>query len=151
MSDVSPLHRFKPGVKRHFLLAMAGGMWLGVGILLLTFSYTWLHPLPPGLTALFGGVGIAAALAISRFGFLKIVDKNVKRILPMEGKRCAFAFMSWKSYLLVAVMVTLGITIRRSSFPKPYLSILYTGIGLALILSSVRYWRVFFSLARRDA
>ncbi len=144
------LHRYKPGVEKHFLLAMAGGMWLGVGILLLTFSYTWLHPLPVRRAALFGGVGVMAALIISRFGFLRIVDKNVRRILPMEGKPCAFAFMSWKSYLLVGVMVALGITLRHSSFPKPYLSVIYTGIGLALMLSSVRYWKTFFRFARQD-
>jgi len=148
---VSVLHRYKPGVERHILLAMAGGMWLGVGILLLTFSYTWLRPLPVKWAVLLGAVGVAAALIISRFGFLRIVDKNVRRILPMEGKRCAFAFMSWKSYLLVAVMIAIGITIRHSSFPKPYLSILYTGIGLALMLSSIRYWKIYFSLAHQDA
>ncbi len=144
------VHKFKPGVERHYLLALAGGMWLGVGVVLLAFSYSWLHSLPVSWVAFLGGSGIVAALIISRFGFLKIVDKNVKRILPMEGKRCVFAFMSWKSYLLVAVMVGMGITIRRSAFPKSYLSVLYTGIGLALILSSLRYWKVFFSLIRHD-
>ena len=148
---MSVLHRYKPGVERHVLLAMAGGMWLGVGILLLMFSYTWLRPLPVKWAVFFGAVGVAAALVISRFGFLKIVDKNVSRILPMEGRPCAFAFMSWKSYLLVAVMVAMGITLRHSAFPKPYLSLIYTGIGLALMLSSIRYWKVFFSLARQDA
>ena len=142
--------KVKPGVERRYLLAMAGGMWLGVGILLLSFSYAWLHSLPASWMVFLGGCGITAALIISRFGFLKIVDKNVRRIIPMEGKPCAFAFMSWKSYILVAIMVGMGITIRRSSFPKPYLSVLYTGIGLALILSSVRYWKVFFGLSRQD-
>ncbi len=144
-------HRYKPGVDRHILLALAGGMWLGVGCLLIGFSYIWLRTQGAWEILAFAGSGVAAALCIARFGFLKIVDKNVRRILPMEGKRCAFAFMSWKSYLLVAVMVGMGITIRHSPFPKTYLSILYTGIGLALILSSLRYWKMFFSLARQDA
>ena len=142
------LHKYKPGIERHYLLALAGGMWLGVGCLLLAFSYTWLHTRAGVEILVFAGTGILAALAISRFGFLKIVDKNVRRILPMEGKRCAFAFMSWKSYILVAVMVTMGIVIRHSPFPKTYLSILYTGIGGALILSSIRYWKVFLAHAR---
>ena len=30
------------------------------------------------------------------------------------------------------------------SLPKQYLSIIYTGIGLALLLSSIRYFRMFF-------
>lgn len=63
------------------------------------------------------------------------------RILPMEGRRCAFAFMSWKSYLLVFVMIFLGFVIRHSMIPKLYVAVLYTAIGTALFLSSVRYLR----------
>jgi hypothetical protein len=38
-------------------------------------------------------------------------------------------------------MVALGITLRHSSIPKQYLSILYNGIGLGLFLSGIRYFR----------
>jgi hypothetical protein len=38
-------------------------------------------------------------------------------------------------------MVTMGITLRHSPIPKQYLSVIYTGIGLALFLSSIRYFR----------
>lgn len=82
------------------------------------------------------------AMVIHHFGFLRIVDRNLRRILPAEEKKCIFSFMPWKSYFLVAVMVCAGIFLRHSSIPKQYLSILYIGIGLALILSSVRYFRV---------
>jgi len=145
------LNKYKPAVKRHVLLLFAGGMWLAVGAALLALSYSWLRRYPGKGVFVFAGAGIAAALVISRFGFLKIVDKNVRRILLMEGKRCAFSFMSWKSYLLVVLMVALGITLRHSPVPKSYLSILYTGIGLALVLSSVRYWKVFFRQMRENA
>lgn len=145
------LNKYKPAVKRHVLLLFAGGMWLAVGAALLALSYSWLRRYPGKGVFAFAGAGIAAALVISRFGFLKIVDKNVRRILPMEGKCCAFSFMSWKSYLLVVFMVAMGITLRHSPIPKSYLSILYTGIGLALVLSSVRYWKVFFRQMRENA
>jgi len=87
-------------------------------------------------------VGIAAALAIHHFGFLKIVDKNLGRILPMEGKKCIFSFMTWKSYVIEAMMAIMGVLLRHSPIPKTYLSVLYIGIGLSLILSSVRYLRI---------
>ena len=38
-------------------------------------------------------------------------------------------------------MIALGITLRRSPLPNQYLSIVYLGIGLALILSGFRYFR----------
>jgi len=145
------LNKYKPAVDRHVLLLLAGGMWMAVGAVLLMISCSWLRFCLGKGVFFFAGIGIAAALAISRFGFLRIVDKNVRRILSMEGKRCAFSFISWKSYLLVFVMVAMGITLRRSPIPKSYLSVLYTGIGLALILSSVRYWKVFFKRTRENA
>jgi len=38
-------------------------------------------------------------------------------------------------------MVSMGIGLRHSSIPKPYLSIIYLGIGVALFLSGTRYFR----------
>ena len=57
--------------------------------------------------------------------------------------------MSWKSYLLLGVMMALGIGLRHSPLPKPYLAVLYIGIGLALVLSSVRYLRVLLLAPKR--
>ena len=59
----------------------------------------------------------------------------------MEGKRCVFAFMPWKSYILVIIMMATGILLRHSPIPKLYLAVLYAAIGTALILSSIRYLR----------
>ena len=82
-------------------------------------------------------------MIIHHFGFLKIVDKNLDRIKPMQEKPCAFAFLSWRNYLIIGVMMTLGITLRHSSMPKTYLSVIYIAIGLSLFLSSIRYFRYF--------
>jgi hypothetical protein len=37
-------------------------------------------------------------------------------------------------------MIALGLLLRHSAIPKPYLAILYIGMGLALLLSSLRYF-----------
>ena len=134
---------------KRVLLFLAGFMWIGVGSMLLVLSYSWLNAYHIPGSFLFGTIGVAAALVIHHFGFLKIVDKNLGRILPMEGKRCVFSFLTWKSYIMVALMVALGVLLRHSPIPKPYLSMLYTGIGLALILSSIRYLRVLLSQFRK--
>lgn len=133
--------RLKPSVNKKFLLFLAGIIWIGVGIMLLSFATGWLTHYGGKGTWLFIVPGIMAAMVIHHFGFLRIVDKNLGRISKMEGKRCAFSFMSWRSYGIVAVMVSMGIMLRHSPIPKQYLSVLYIGIGLALILSSIRYFR----------
>jgi hypothetical protein len=136
------LAKMKPAVNKHVLLFLAGFMWLGVGVMLLCFSFSWLDGFHVHGSFLLGAMGVLVALLVHHFGFLKIVDRNLGRILPMEGTRCVFSFITWKSYIMVAVMVAMGIGLRHSPIPKPYLAVLYTGIGLALILSSVRYLRV---------
>ncbi len=142
--------KIKPAVNKRVLLFLAGFMWFGVGTMLLFLSFSWLKAFQVHGSFLVGGIGVAVALVVHHFGFLKIVDKNLSRILPMEGTKCIFSFITWKSYIIVAVMVTLGALLRHSPIPKPYLSMLYIGIGLALILSSVRYLRVLLSQIKKS-
>jgi hypothetical protein len=142
--------KIKPAVSKRVLLFLAGFMWLGVGTMLLFLSFSWLHAFRAHGSFLFTGIGVIVALVVHHFGFLKIVDKNLGRILPMEGTKCVFSFITWKSYVVVAVMVAMGALLRHSPIPKPYLSILYIGIGLALLLSSIRYLRVLLGQIRKS-
>jgi len=137
----SRLERFKPAVGKRTLLLLSGLVWIAVGFMLLRFAYLWLRAAGGGKSAVLAGAGLFLALLIHHFGFLKVVDRNLGRILPMEGKRCVFAFQPWRSYLIVIVMIAMGIGLRHSPLPKTYLAVLYTGIGMALVLSSVRYLR----------
>ncbi|MEJ2660151.1 MAG: hypothetical protein P8Z73_05455 [Desulfobacteraceae bacterium] len=136
-------HPFKPAVTNDLLLFIAGIVWAVVGFMLLSLAFSWLSRasninMYPLVIA-----GAAGALLIHHFGFLKIADKNLKRILEMQNKSCIFAFIPWKSYLIIAVMVLMGAVLRHSVIPKHYLAVLYIAIGLALMLSSIRYIRVF--------
>jgi hypothetical protein len=126
------------------LILFAGIVWICVGIMLLSLACSWLSVKSVTDTYLYAGAGILLALVVHHLGFLKIVDKNLTRILQMNGVKCLFAFIPWKSYLMIAVMVIMGGLLRHSMIPKEELAILYIGIGLALILSSVRYIRIFY-------
>ena len=137
------INKIKPAVDKTVLLFLSFFVWVAVGTMLLLYAYSWLHGFHDRHSLLFVSAGIIAALIIHHFGFLKVVDKNLGRLLPMEGKKCVFSFMSWKSYIIVVVMVTMGTLLRHSAIPKSYLSVLYVGIGLSLILSSIRYLRNF--------
>lgn len=139
----------KPAVKKPVLLFLSGTMWLCVGIMLNTFATHWLLDYGNSTSYLFAGIGFLLALTIHHFGFLKVADKNLGRIDLLSERPCVFSFMSWKSYIMVAVMVSLGITLRHSSIPKQYLAIIYIGIGLALMLSSIRYFRVLITEIRK--
>jgi hypothetical protein len=122
---------------------LAGFLWICVGTMLVHLAYSWLTAQPQTMRWIFLGIGFVAALLIHHLGFLRIANQNLERIMVMDAKQCLFAFISWKSYMIIIIMVTLGILLRHSHIPKPYLSILYAAIGLALILSSIRYLRVY--------
>ena len=137
------IDKFKPAVTNTFLLFLAGIVWECVGIMLVYLAYSWLSTASNTRIYLYWTAGILLALLIHHFGFLRIVDKNLTRILQMNDRACFFAFYPWKSYLIIVVMVIMGSLLRHSMIPKRDLAILYIGIGLALILSSVRYIRIF--------
>jgi len=139
-----------PAVTNNLLLFLAGIVWVFVGIILLFLAFSWLLTDSDLNIYLFVSAGVALALLTHHFGFLKITDKNSKRILLMNEKKCLFAFITGKSYLIIAVMIAMGIVLRHSAIPKQYLAILYIGIGLGLILSSVRYIRIFIKEIRRQ-
>ena len=135
-------------VTKKVLLLIAGIMWFAVGLMLLNYAQKWLSLESGGIVVIFGGTGIFIALCVHHFGFLRVADKNLKRILSMEEKVSLFSFITWKSYILIAGMMTMGITLRHSAIPKRYLSVLYIGIGLALTLSSIRYMRFFIQKSK---
>lgn len=134
------LERFKPTASRRVLVLFAGLAWVGAGAATLRFAFRWLRGSVQS-HLLFVVVGVLASLAIHHFGFLRLVDKNLTRLRLSQGKRCLFSFFTWKSYLIIAVMMTMGAGLRHSGIPKDYLAVVYLGIGLALLLSSVRYLR----------
>jgi len=147
-SKTTELEKWKPGVSKRVLLFIAGVMWIGIGIMLDSLSYSWLRVEKPDSALIAAAVGFVSALVIHHLGFLRIVDKNLGRILPMEGKRCVFSFMPWKSYMLIIIMVLTGFLLRHLPVPKLYLAVLYSGIGTALILSSIRYLRYLFLMVK---
>ncbi len=148
-SKNSETEKWKPGVSKSVLLFIAGIMWIGIGIMLDGLSYSWLRAEKPDAALLASAGGFVCALFIHHLGFLRVVDENLGRILPMEGKRCVFSFMPWKSYILIIIMILIGFLLRHSPIPKLYLAVLYSGIGTALILSSVRYLRHLFLVVKK--
>jgi len=139
----------RPAIRREYLILISGLLWVLIGLLLNHYAFNWLTEYEFKRIYLYIIAGVILALVIHHFGFLKVVDKNLGRISNLKPVSCAFAFMSWKSYLLVLVMMSMGIALRRSALPRNILSVVYIGIGLALILSSIRYLRVFYREIRK--
>jgi hypothetical protein len=132
---------------KKYLIMVAGLMWCGVGVMLMTFAETWLSRYTGKFILLFYAAGFLAAMPIHFFGFMKLAGKNIGRLREITEKRSIFSFITVKSYFTIIFMVALGITLRHSSIPKQYLSVIYNGIGLGLFLSGLSYIRTFIELS----
>ena len=142
--SIVKIKRFEPAVDRRVLILLSGLTWSIVGIALCRMAVLWLSPVNSWEGVLLGLSGIVLGLAIHLFGFSKLVAKNVDRIRSKKNKKiCIFAFQAWKSYLIVAIMIGLGIILRSSPLPKKYLAVIYIGFGGAMVLSSIKYYMVF--------
>jgi hypothetical protein len=149
---MNTINSLKPGVDKFYLILIASAMWSGVGVYLDCLAYGWLLTVNLGLAIIYLSSGILLALAIYHVMFKRFAAQNIARIseLPDE-KICLFAFQRWTSYPLVVVMISLGIFLRfYSPIPKPYLAILYIGIGTSLFLASLRYYRYLSQLLKHE-
>jgi hypothetical protein len=145
------LRKLNPAVGKIWLQLAAGLMWSGVGIMLIAIAATrWLKLFDWLLLLLVILAGVALGTGIYWFGFSKLARKNIRRIDAYRKEQiCFFAFQEWKSYPLVAFMVTLGIYLRLySPIPKPLLAITYIGIGFGLFASSLHYYQKVHMIAR---
>ena len=77
--------------------------------------------------------------------FKRLYYKHTQRIeRKKEQKNCPFSFFDVKSWIVMIFMICLGITIRSFQLlPESFISVFYTGLSIALILTGVlfiRYW-----------
>lgn len=134
--------RTKPGVPKFWLQLLAGVVWTGVGIYLISLAWGWI--LSPGVKArwLYWIPGLILASLIYYFGFSRLARKNSQRITDFTTEKpCLFAFQEWHSYPLVLFMIGLGLGLRQyTAIPKPLLGILYLGIDGGLGSASLHYY-----------
>jgi hypothetical protein len=106
---------------------------------------SWISNLSWPLNGIGVVVGFGSGIAVYRYGFSRIALKNIDRIEDKPNVTCLFAFLSWKSYLLILVMMMLGYTIRHSHLPIVIPAMIYAGVGTGLALASGLYYRRFGS------
>jgi hypothetical protein len=132
----------KPTTTRRGLLFMAGIVWAVAGGILgyrgIRFiEQAALHPAALLLVAAVGGALFFV------FMFQKISGRHIVRILHITHDRpCLFSFVGWKSYLMMGLMITMGVLLRKASFiPREELGTAYVTMAVPLLASSFRFFR----------
>ncbi|MBS0000142.1 MAG: hypothetical protein KFF73_14270 [Cyclobacteriaceae bacterium] len=134
---------YKPAVNKTILVLIAGLVWVAVGTAMSRLAILWWQSYTGSFLILFVILGLILGIVKGYYIFSRIVRKNIDRISRMDKTGFVLAFIPWKTYLLIAGMVILGVTLRHSLLPRQYLAIIYMGIGLAMILSGFQYfWRL---------
>lgn len=137
----SILRLLKPGIPRRYLLVIAGIAWTTGGGLLVYRGYSMMK-LTQGMIWLKIAGSIVAGIIFYIMMFSKISLKHIHRIVHLESdKPCLFSFVNFRSYLLMALMNSFGITLRMTGIVSPnYLSIFYIGMGSPLLISALRFY-----------
>ena len=135
-----------PRVPKTYLLLIAAMVWTFAGVMLLFRGYSFLMVYPQFLAVKIAGC-LVAGLVFFKLLFVRISKKHVRRIqnLPIE-RPCLFSFFNLRSYLMMGIMITSGITLRKTGAVSPeYLSLIYITMGIPLLMSSFRFYYNFFS------
>ncbi|MDF2567177.1 MAG: hypothetical protein K0R90_633 [Oscillospiraceae bacterium] len=128
------LIKFIPKVSKDFLLFLASVVWgfagykiLGIGIP--SMINNWSIPIVNIL------ISVIIFGLFFKFVFFKMFKKHKNRIMRYQQDRVQmFAFFDLRGYIIMAFMITLGITIRNLNFINPlYLGTFYCGLGSALL------------------
>ena len=131
-------------MKTQWLAFMAGIIWLAAGFNVCRIGVeAW-----RALTATTAGMvlGSLATLVLFSVMFVKMLFKNVRsigRIYPAH--RRIWHLMPLRSYLVMAVMITLGIILRScQAVPRTFIASFSVGLGGALMLAGAVYLSAFF-------
>ena len=134
-----------PRIQKTYLLLVAAVVWTFAGGMLLYRGFSFLMDYPHFLVVKIAGSAIGG-LIFFKLLFFKISGKHVLRIqnLPHDHP-CLFSFFNLKSYLMMTIMITSGITLRKTGVISPeYLSLIYLMMGIPLLMSSFRFYYSFF-------
>ena len=140
------LIKYKPAVSRRTLLLIAGCAWSIAGGVLITRALIQLFTINHLLildiiTGVIIGIGFYLLL------FAKISKKHITRITLIKvDNPCFFSFFNFRSYIMMTIMITGGITLRKLDIINH--EILYTFflmMGFPLLISAYRF---FFSYVK---
>lgn len=132
-------------VSKKYLLLISGILWSGVGLFLNILAFNWFLKVDSHYSFMLPAEGLFIGLMIAVFGLNRVMQKNSSRIMSLPESSHILHFQAKKSYLLVAVMMTMGIVIRNTNLlPQIFKIPSYIAMGTGLFLTSFGYFKKFF-------
>lgn len=150
--------------KHSTLITLSGLVWLAVGTSLLSLGlnlllsgtqtgqlltnpYPWLEGLAPILGSLEYAAVILIALGLfigyfkGRYVLAKSAEKGVVHIRSLPAPAPLHKMYSIKNYVLIALMMGLGMSIKALGIPSDIRGFIDIAVGAALIQGAVAYFK----------
>jgi hypothetical protein len=133
--------KYKPSVSKHNLLFIAGLAWTTAGGILAGRGLSYLVEHGHYLGWRLAG-GLVFGMIFYVLLFAKISRRHIKRIHGLNiPYPCAFSFFNLRGYLMMAVMISGGIMLRRFDvINKEWLYNFYVTMGVPLLVSASRFF-----------
>lgn len=130
-------------VNKYYLLLIASIVWLIAGINVLKIGLQLYIPYVQF-------INIALSIIVFLLFWLKVfnplVNKHTLRITSYQAsQQFILKFFDKKSFIIMAFMITLGVTIRVFHLaPERFIAVFYSGLGSALTLAGLKFaWQFF--------
>ncbi len=139
MTEKNKTDKYKPAVAKKVLFFVAGSLWLIGGAVLLIRGIMVLEMHDHLLCEI--SIGIVGGFLFYGLLFRHIPQKHIKRIKQISNEKpCLFAFFDVKSYLLMAVMISGGIIIKKLQVvDEEYYFTFLIAMGIPLVLSAFQF------------
>lgn len=131
-------------VPKDYLLIITAFVWTIAGLMLLIRGYSSIKLYPEFLAEKIIG-SFVAGIVFFMVVFTRITAKHLKRIINMQNDfPYFFNFFNFRSYFMLVLMITMGISMRKSGIIAPEnIAIVYLTMGIPLLLSSVKFYSSF--------
>lgn len=74
--------------------------------------------------------------------FKKLYNKHTGRICKKANNNHPLSFFDLRGWMIMFFMITLGVTVRRFQLlPNSFISVFYTGLSTALIITGILFFR----------
>lgn len=135
-------------IKKMNLLLLASLVWMIAGFNVLKIGIETYHGFVQPVNLL---LSVAVFLIFWFMVFHKLTVKHTTRIMTYkEEKQLFIKFFDVKSFIIMAVMITGGVTIRMFNLlPDRFIAIFYSGLGAALFLAGVLFSYNYFKIKKK--
>ncbi|MHC5228600.1 hypothetical protein ACYSNW_10010 [Enterococcus sp. LJL99] len=134
-------------IKKANLLVVASLVWMIAGFNVLKIGIETYHGFVQPINLL---LSVVVFLIFWWLVFHKLTVKHTTRIMNYQAEKQLFIkFFDVKSFIIMAVMITGGLTIRVFNLlPNRFIAVFYSGLGAALFLAGVLFSYNYFKIKK---